>query len=144
MTETDLQERVGALPLYRQFVDRTLPALSGAPELARFELRLVGWSDDAKASTVLVVLSCPALGAVAVVWVPTTALRGDPQAEISAHVYPREHVVVSTSVRLHDGGGKADLILVLPDGQTASGFREVRVAVPDPSEVGRAARALQG
>ncbi len=142
MTENDLHARVCALPLFGSLVGTTLPALAGGPG-SRFDVLLVGVSDVAKASTVLAVLACAATREVAVVWVANSVLRGDDSAELAAHVYPLADVLVSSSAVVHDDGLKADLILVLPDGQSASGTREVRLAVSDAAAVGRAVRTLR-
>lgn len=150
MKQSKLRAHLATLGLYQHLLDDVLPALSaGAPGEAGFDLVFVGRSDVRQASYEVAVLTCASSREVAVVWLPNTLFRKDGgherDAELTVHVYPVDVVVVSTSSVVHDVGTKDALILVLPDGQTQSGTREVRIAITDESQaVGAAARALRG
>jgi len=149
MTQAELCDHLVSLPLYQALVQEVLPELSGgAAGGGDFQVVLVGRSDVRQASFEVAVLLCAATQEVAVVWLPNTLFRkdavDDDGAEVTVHVYPKHDVTVSTSAVVHAAGTKAALILVLPDGQTTSGYREVRIAITDePGAVGKAVQSLR-
>jgi len=148
MKQAELCDYLATLPLYERLVREVLPEMSGgAAGGSDFQVVLVGRSDVRQASYEVAVLLCAATLEVAVVWLPNTLFRRDvvdDGAEVTVHVYPKHDVTVSTSAVVHAAGTKAALILVLPDGQTTSGYREVRIAITDePGAVGKAVQSLR-